>query len=117
MPVEKHVYEEGTQVFIGEPADYPYALVDDIRSLLKTMPDAKKAWLLLIMNVRTSEQNLLLVVDTHGDIQKTFEAIWQTASAHLERDKFIDMLPFSDSFGRKAVRSIKPFYKKGIFSK
>ena len=106
--------QEYDQVLIGEPADYPQAFIDEIKSLLKTIPEAKKAWLLMVVHM-SGKQNFLLVVDYKGDYQKIFDVIGQIVSVHLKQDQFIDMIPFSDGFGRDAVKSYRPFYKKGIF--
>ena len=105
--------EKTTQVLIGEPADYPHGLVEAVRTLLKTMREVKKAWLLFMQ--KDGEQSFLIVVDFQGDHRKIFDAIGQAATSHLKPGQFIDMVPFGDGFGRNAVKNHKPFYKKGLF--
>lgn len=60
-------------------------------------------------------ESFLIVVDLQGDRRKIFDAIGQAAASHLKSGQFIDMVPFSDSFGMNAVKNHKPFYKKGLF--
>lgn len=108
--------DEDDEVLVGEPADYPQELVDSINDLLNTMPSIKKAWFLLVVRSNGSE-NFLLVVDVRSDLEESFNMINKVAKEHLRPGEIMDILPSFDRFGKKAVRSYKPFHRKGMFSK
>ena len=109
------VTEKETEVLIAEPADYPYDMADAIANHSKNVKEINAIWLKLM--VKGNEQSYLLIVDYDGDRESIFAGIADAAKPFLQKDMFIDMVPYSDSFGKSAATG-KPVYKKknGFFS-
>lgn len=106
------VIKEDTQVMIGEPANYPSALVDAVIKTAKPLREVKKIWLALM--VKEGEQSYLLVVDHKGDRSQVNNAIAQATMPHLDR-MFLDIVDADSDFGKSAIGSRKPFFKRGLF--
>lgn len=105
--------QKETQVLLGEPADYPHALVGAVKTRLKTLKEVKRAWLMLMM--RDNEQSYLIVLEHSGDRGAVSQAVGSTASPNLPKGMFVDIVTTDQDFGRDAVRNRKPFYKRGLF--
>jgi len=66
--------------------------------------------------VKENEKSYLLIVDFKGDRNSVFSAIANAAIPHIHNGMPVDMVPFTDKFGRDAATG-EPFYrrKKGLF--
>lgn len=106
--VSEQKVEKDTQVTLGEPKDYPTEMVEAIKAYLNGETDVKRAWLRLMY--RSGEYSYLVVVDFEGDRNTVFGKIADAARPHLE-NMYIDMIPFSDDFGKQAVEGVEPFYQ------
>ncbi|MBQ1322120.1 MAG: enhanced serine sensitivity protein SseB [Solobacterium sp.] len=106
--------EQETRVQIGDPADYPAEMAEAIRQYAKTNKAINAIWLKLMIN--KDEKSYLLIVDFTGDRDTVFSAIARAGSPHIHNGIPIDMVPFTDSFGKSAATGT-PFYKrrKGLF--
>lgn len=104
-----HVVQQEAEVMIGEPADYPKEMVDAIVRYAKTDKHINAIYLKLMIN--GGERSYLLIVDFKGDINEIFGCIAQAAQPYIPSGMFIDMLPITDDFGRKAADN-EPFYRK-----
>jgi hypothetical protein len=113
--IKEQVAEKDTKVMLGEPAEYPHEMVDQICKYLKTNKNVNAAYLRLMM--KDNEQSYLIVVDFAGDKNEVFSGI-ANAGVPLSKGKYLDFVPLSSSFGKDAVKNVEPFYKKkrfGIF--
>lgn len=110
----ENTVQKDTTVQIGEPADYPHEMAEAVRQYAKTDRSVKAVWLKLM--IKENERSYLLIVDFDGDRDTVFSAIADTAVKHIHNGLPVDMVPYADSFGRKAA-SGKPIYKKktGLF--
>lgn len=106
--VAKQRVTKDTQVTLGEPKDYPTEMVEAIKAHLKENAIVKRAWLRLMY--KEGEYSYLLVVDFEGDRNNVFGKIADTARPYLG-DMYIDMVPFADDFGSRAVEGVEPFYQ------
>mgnify|MGYP002511431395 CR=1 FL=1 len=106
--VAKQKVTKDTQVTLGEPKDYPTEMVEAIKAHLKENAIVKRAWLRLMY--KEGEYSYLLVVDFEGDRNNVFGKIADTARPYLG-DMYIDMVPFADDFGSRAVEGVEPFYQ------
>lgn len=106
------VIKENTQVMIGEPANYPSALVDAVIETVKPLREVKKIWLALM--VKEGEQSYLLVVDHKGDRSRVNDAIAQAAMPHLDH-MFLDIVDADSDFGKSVAGGRKPFFKRRLF--
>jgi quinol monooxygenase YgiN len=108
-----YTVKQETKVLLGEPKDYPHALVEAMKQHMKTVKEVKKAYLLLM--VKDDEQSFLVVVDFRGDRKRIFDGIGSVAVPLLGKGQFLDMVPAEDKLGQDAIRGKKPFYSRGIF--
>ena len=64
---------------------------------------------------RDGEESYLMIVDFEGVARKDlFEGIAEAAAPHL-KEKILDLVPYSENFGRDAARKVTPFYTKKRF--
>lgn len=113
--IKEQIADKDTKVMLGEPAEYPQKMVDEISKYLKTNKNIKAAYLRLMM--KENEQSYLIVVDFSGDKNEVFSGI-ADAGIPFSNGKFLDFVPVSSEFGKDAIKSVEPFYKKkkfGIF--
>lgn len=107
--VSQHVMQKDTKIMLGEPKDYPFAMINSICESLKDQPGVRSAWL------RLANQNgafsYLVVVDFDGNISDVFGAIAAAARPHLNGIN-LDMIPYQDNFGKNATDKIDPFYTR-----
>lgn len=106
--VSKQKVAKDTQVTLGEPKDYPTEMVEAIKAYLNGEPAVRRVWLRLMY--KSGEYSYLLVVDFEGDRNNVFGKIADAARPYLG-DMYIDMVPFADDFGRRAVEGVEPFYQ------
>lgn len=106
--VSKQKAAKDTQVTLGEPKDYPTEMVEAIKAYLNGESAVRRAWLRLMY--KSGEYSYLLVVDFEGDRNNVFGKIADAARPYLG-DMYIDMVPFADDFGSRAVEGVEPFYQ------
>lgn len=110
--IKEHAAEKDTKVMLGEPAEYPQKMVDEICKYLKTNKNVNAAYLRLM--VKDNEQSYLIVVDFSGDKNEVFSGA-ANAGVPFSNGKYLDFVPLSSSFGKGAVENVEPFYKKKKF--
>lgn len=112
--VSKQEVNQETEVLLGEPKEYPTAMVEEICQYLKKNKAVRTAWLRLM--IKNQEQSFLLVVDFQGEKEAVLGAIAAVAKPYL-KEMYLDMVPLETEFGQSAVQNIEPFYqrKKGLF--
>ena len=113
--IKEQVAEKDSKVMLGEPAEYPQKMIDEICKYLKTNKNVNAAYLRLM--VKDNEQSYLIIVDFSGDKNEVFSGI-ANAGVPFSNGKYLDFVPLSSSFGKGAVANLIPFYKKkkfGIF--
>lgn len=103
--------EKETQVFLGEPAEYPHELVEAIKKTLKTMREVKRAWFMLMM--KDQVQRFLIVLDFSGERENIFrcrQSCWS-----ISNQANMDMVLANDNIGKSAIQDRTPFYKRSFF--
>lgn len=108
-----YTVQKDTQVLLGEPKDYPYALVEAVKATIKPMHEIKRAWLLLMS--KEGEQSFLIVIEHTGDRATVSRAVGTAAMPHLPKGMFVDIVTTEQDFGKNAVKNHKPFFKRGLF--
>lgn len=108
------VIQKETVVQIGEPAEYPHAMVESIRNYAKSDKTINAIWLKLM--IKEGERSYLLVVDHKGVQESVFGGIAEAAKPFLDNGMYIDMVPLESDIGKKAAHG-DPVYKrkKGLF--
>ena len=107
--VSRQKITRDTKVMLGEPKEYPTAMIEAVRAHLAGVPEVKRVWLRLMM--RDTLQSFLLVVDFEGNRDTVFQGIAGAARPHLGK-RYLDMVSWQDDFGKKATEKIIPFYQK-----
>ncbi|MCE3233207.1 MAG: SseB protein [Rickettsiaceae bacterium] len=120
QPRERYTIEKETKVLMGQPANYPYELVDALSRLYKHKKQVKKAYLVHFHNTGRDEQpHTLIALEVTGE--------WDKISAEsgivIEKVRIpnppVDFLQvnFHDRSGvQEYCSKIKPFYKRKFFN-
>ena len=108
-----YTVQKETTVTLGEPKEYPHALVDAVKVQLKQMREVKRAWLRLM--VKDGEQSFLIILEHSGEKGAVSQMVGKAASPHLDKGMFVDIVTTDQEFGANAVKDIMPFYKRGLF--
>ncbi|QIK70358.1 enhanced serine sensitivity protein SseB [Erysipelothrix sp. HDW6C] len=102
----QEVIEKETEIMLGEPSDYPQAMVAAIANALKHHLGVKKAWLQLMR--RNGESSYLIVVDSED--RSVVPVIGESAKPFL-KGMFVDIMLYeaNSSIGQR-MDSLEPFY-------
>lgn len=111
MVIKEQVAKKDTKVMLGEPAEYPQKMIDEICKYLETNKNVNAAYLRLM--IKDNEQSYLIVVDFSDDKNEVFSGI-ANAGAPFSNGKYLDFVPLSSDFGKNAVENVEPFYNKTI---
>jgi hypothetical protein len=106
---EKVVMERGTTVCLGEPDEYPEALVRAISQYLKTQPCVAAAYLQQME--KDGDPSYLIAVEFTGDRQALFEGISHAANGFLS-DLPLDLASCESEFWRDTAEGLEPFYRR-----
>ncbi|WP_082672989.1 enhanced serine sensitivity protein SseB [Paenibacillus senegalimassiliensis] len=109
--VEKVVVPKDTKVLLGEPANYPTAMIEAVKSCLKTQKSVSEAYLRLMVQGET--QSYLLIVDTNDEPEAVFGAISSAAAPHLQGMP-LNLVKLEGTWAEEAA-NLTPFYKKKRF--
>lgn len=104
------VVKEATQVFLGEPKNYPSEMVNAIKDYLSKNYIIDRVWLRLM--TKNNESSLLLVIDSKNDRDFVFKSIIDIAKPYLG-NMFLDMIMYNDS-NERFVNNVEPFYNKNL---
>ena len=110
MRREKNIIEQGSQVKVGEPEEYPIDLMAALINHLSTEPQVNAAFLRMIE--KDGKKGYLIVVDFIGDMNQTFEGIADVAKPFIDDEEALTLMPFTMDFARNAVKEIEPFYRR-----
>ena len=110
MRRKKNIIEQGTQVRVGEPEEYPIDLMATLINHLSTEEQVNAAYLRMIE--KDGKVGYFIVVDFLGDMDATFEGIADAAKPYIDDDDALTIMPFTMEFAKNAVKDIEPFYKK-----
>lgn len=103
MRREKNVIENGAQVRIGEPKEYPIDLMAALINHLNTEPQVNAAYLRMIE--KDGKIGYFIVVDFLGDMDSTFEGIADASKPFIDDEEALTLMPFTMDFARNAVMS------------
>ncbi len=110
MRREKNIIQNGTQVRVGEPKEYPIDLMATLINHLSTEPQVNAAYLRMIE--KDGKVGYFIVVDFIGDMNQTFEGIADAAKPYIDDEEALTIMPYTMEFARNAVKEIEPFYKR-----
>lgn len=104
--------KKDSKIFLGQPADYPYEMVDALIAFFKNRKEVDSAYLFLAHREEDITPNLLFVIDFSGDKMELFPQIADIAQNYLGKNDFVDIIALDTSFGKDATKDATPFYKK-----
>lgn len=107
--VSRNKITKDTKVMVGEPKEYPAEMAEALQAHMKGVPAIERAWLRLM--IKDNVQSFLVVVDFAGNREEIFGQIAAVARPYL-KNIYLDMIPYQDGFGKKAVENVEPFYQK-----
>lgn len=112
---ERRVLEEERQVLLGQPANYPTALVTALGSLFETLPAVKAAYLVYMDDPQdTIGPHLVFGLEVEGGPAAYIAAAGQAGRVVQEvlPDEIVDFTPM-DGTGLTDYfrRAVKPFYQ------
>ena len=110
MRRKKNIIENGTQVRVSEPEDYPIDLMAALINHLSTEPQVNAAFLRMIE--KDGKKGYFIVVDFLGDMNETFEGIADVAKPYIDDEEALTIMPYTMDFAKKSVDGIEPFYRK-----
>lgn len=107
--VSRNKITKDTKVMVGEPKEYPAEMAEALQVHMRGVPAIERAWLRLM--IKDNVQSFLVVVDFAGSREEIFGQIAAVARPYL-KNIYLDMIPYQDGFGEKAVENVEPFYQK-----
>lgn len=113
--VQHRVVDRATQVVLGQPAQYPDAMVAALRTLLGTHPQVHAAWLAQMYDAsQDSEPHLLVGIEGDGDLEAVIAAAGTVAAGTSTDGKPVDLYRVvrGDGGGLSNYfsREVEPFY-------
>lgn len=120
-PLHQHVVKKGTQVLIGQPSEYPTALVAALAKLYARMPAVRRAFVAFYHDTsRESEGGLLLAIDADDtcDFDRLSAETGIVISSVTKPQKYVDVIRYCA--GKEGIASYideqSPFYRRNSIS-
>ncbi len=111
---KKMTVQQDTQVQIGQPANYPTAIVNSLKKLFAERPSVKAAYLGWIYNPSSATPpHLIIALDIDGDRESIFNEAGFTAQQQLEKPgDVLDFMQIDHSGGLSEyfLNQTTPFY-------
>ncbi|KAB0626589.1 enhanced serine sensitivity protein SseB [Acinetobacter gandensis] len=130
---ENYLIEEDTEILIGQPADYPTFMVEQLTILFATETDVKAAYLAQMFNQRRDEEPSLLIGLELNEglskehVQDLHSKISRVAYDSMQEQGLVDLIHMLDDDQEGVVAYLRdetePFYvraqgkKKGFFAR
>lgn len=110
LAIEQMFQQEQNGPIFSDPAPYPTAMAEAVRSVMAETEDIHRAWLRLMEN--EGEKSYLIVLDTKdADAEACYGPVSSAAMPHFD-GLYVDLVSFADDFGKRAVEGVEPFYSK-----
>jgi len=103
--------KEKTKVMLGEPANYPQEMVNELTRFFKQYKEIESAYLLLAHYESIEKPNLLLIIDSTNE-KELYSQIGSLAQKFLAKDEYIDIVQLKSEFGVSSTKNVKPFYRR-----
>ncbi|WP_133493005.1 enhanced serine sensitivity protein SseB [Alcanivorax sp. 24] len=113
---EQRTVEQDTEVLLGQPAEYPAAMVDSLTQLLAKHGNVKRAFLTLMHDRSVSEHPSLVVgIEAEGDIEPVMRECGQVIGDTVSKGKAVDLYRIAENdegLSRYFVEQVEPFYQR-----
>jgi hypothetical protein len=107
--------QKDTEVLLGQPANYPTAMVQALQNLFRTNPEVNAAYLGYIHDPESGlPPHLLVGIDTEGELSNVSKEAGLTAQQFLKEGEFIDIIKIDQNSGVSdyLLTQTKPFYQR-----
>lgn len=102
-------FDADEEVFIGEPAEYPTMLMNEVKNYLGSQDTIKKAYFQLMCQGEV--ESYLFVLDFEGDKESIFNKFADAVRPHLN-GKLVDLMDCKSELGANVAKSVEPFFTK-----
>jgi hypothetical protein len=118
---DKRIIEKPTQVLLGQPKNYPSAMVTSLVTLFSKQKDVKAAYLALMHDASIDKDPHLVVgIEAENNYKKIVLDAGVVASASLSKTEYVDFIrvvPGNVGVGGYMIKNIKPFYERTWWAK
>jgi hypothetical protein len=115
-PPTQRVVERDTQVLLGQPSDYPTAMVASLATLLAKHSNVKAAYLALMHDPSADEKPHLIVgIEAEGDFETVIREAGTVAGDTAPKEEPVDLIRVirgESGLGRYFIEEVKPFYER-----
>lgn len=112
---EKRVVERQTQVQVGQPADYPAALVDALTRLFAKQENVSCAYLAQMLDPSVDDRPHLVVgIEAEGDVEAVIAKAGTVAGDTVREGEVVDFFqvtPGEAGLSAYFTESVEPFYQ------
>ena len=110
------VAEKATEVLLGQPANYPTAMVASLITLLGKHSNVRAAYLALMHDTSRDEKPHLIVgIDAEGDFENVIREAGTVASDTAPAGEPVDLMRIvrcESGIGQYFLEKVKPFYER-----
>lgn len=114
--LESSTVPEDRRVLVGQPAKYPQALVDALKSLFSRHPQVERAYLAQMHDPAASASPFLIVgVQAEGDVEQVIADAGIAVQGTLAQGEGVQFFPVragDQGLSGYMLGSVKPFYSK-----
>jgi hypothetical protein len=114
---EQRVVERDTKVLLGQPANYPTAMVASLATLLAKHRNVKAAYLALMHDTSMDEKPHLIVgIEGEGDFKNVIREAGTVAGDTAPTGEPVDLVRVirgESGLGQYFIEEVKPFYLRG----
>lgn len=113
---KRMVLEAPTEVLLGQPANYPDAMVASLTTLFANHPNVKAAYLAQMFDrTRDEKPHLVIGIETEGDFETVLREVGVVASDTAPDGEPVDLIRVTRSksgIEDYFLKSVKPFYER-----
>ncbi len=110
------VVEKDMQVLLGQPSNYPNAMVTSLTTLLAKHSNVKAAYLALMHNPSVDEKPHLIVgIEAEGDFENVIREAGTVAADTAPNGEPVDLIRVvrgESGVGQYFLEEVKPFYER-----
>ncbi|MBS2100829.1 enhanced serine sensitivity protein SseB C-terminal domain-containing protein [Carboxylicivirga linearis] len=107
--------QSNTEVHIGQPANYPDKLVNELKLLFKNRPFIKAAYLAAIkMDNNEKLPHLVIAIDLEGELRDISKEAGPLVEKFLDKNEIVDFMQIDNKGGISDyfISQTKPFYER-----
>ena len=114
-PAKTETVQQARQILLGQPAEYPYKLVETLKRHLESQPQVEAAYLAQIADPASgTPPHLIFGIQMHGEIDPVMQQLVLVTRETMGPNKIADftVLGHGGSLDDYFLRQTKPFYVK-----